>query len=64
MKNNLFDVVIIGAGPAGLTSALYSLRANLSVALVDNGLPGGQMNNTLEIENYPGYKTIRRLFKS
>lgn len=58
MKNNLFDVVIIGAGPAGLTSALYSLRANLSVALVDNGLPGGQMNNTLEIENYPGYKTI------
>lgn len=58
MKNDFFDVVIIGAGPAGLTSALYSLRANLSVALVDNGLPGGQMNNTLEIENYPGYKTI------
>ena len=54
----IFDTIIIGAGPAGMTAALYAARANLKVALVEQGLPGGQMNNTSEIENYPGYKNI------
>ena len=53
-----FDTIIIGAGPAGMTAALYAARANLKVAIVEQGLPGGQMNNTSEIENYPGYASI------
>jgi thioredoxin reductase (NADPH) len=53
-----FDVVIIGAGPAGMTAALYASRANLSVVMLDRGIYGGQMNNTAEIENYPGFKSI------
>ena len=50
-----YDVIIIGAGPAGMTAALYASRANLSVLLLDRGIYGGQMNNT---ENYPGFKSV------
>lgn len=53
-----YDVVVIGAGPGGMTAALYASRANLSVAMVDRGIYGGQMNNTAAIENYPGFKSI------
>ncbi len=53
-----YDVVVIGAGPAGMSAALYASRANLSVMLLDRGIYGGQMNNTAEIENYPGFKSI------
>ncbi len=53
-----YDVTVIGAGPAGLTAALYASRANLVVLLLDRGAYGGQMNNTAEIENYPGFKSI------
>ncbi|MFR0567141.1 thioredoxin-disulfide reductase [Lentilactobacillus parabuchneri] len=53
-----YDVVIIGAGPGGMTAALYASRANLSVAMIDRGIYGGQMNNTASIENYPGFKSI------
>ncbi|EFO70597.1 hypothetical protein HMPREF9211_1475 [Lactobacillus iners LactinV 01V1-a] len=53
-----YDVIIIGAGPGGLTAALYASRANLSVAIVDKGLYGGQMNNTGAIDNYPGFADI------
>ena len=53
-----YDVIIIGAGPAGMTAALYASRANLSVLLLDRGIYGGQMNNTAAIENYPGFKSI------
>mgnify|MGYP005983654567 FL=1 len=53
-----YDVVIIGAGPAGMTAALYASRANLSVVMLDRGIYGGQMNNTAEIENFPGFKSI------
>ena len=48
----IYDVVIIGAGPGGMTAALYAARSNLSVLMLEKGLPGGQMNNTAEIENY------------
>lgn len=41
-----------------MTSALYASRANLSVLMIDRGIYGGQMNNTAEIENYPGFKSI------
>ena len=54
----MYDTVIIGAGPAGMTAALYAARANLKVALLEKGVPGGQMNNTADIENYPGFANI------
>ena len=53
-----YDVIIIGAGPAGMTAALSASRANLSVLLLDRGIYGGQMNNTAAIENYPGFKSV------
>ncbi|WP_148881002.1 thioredoxin-disulfide reductase [Streptococcus sp. Marseille-P7376] len=54
----MYDTMIIGAGPAGMTAALYAARSNLKVALLERGIYGGQMNNTAEIENYPGYAHI------
>ncbi|MBO8441541.1 MAG: thioredoxin-disulfide reductase [Firmicutes bacterium] len=57
--SNSYDVIILGAGPAGLTAALYTSRANLSVLLLDRGIYGGQMNNTGAIENYPGFSSIQ-----
>ncbi|USS90061.1 thioredoxin-disulfide reductase [Fructilactobacillus carniphilus] len=53
-----YDVIVIGAGPAGMTAALYASRAELSVLMLDRGVYGGQMNNTAEIENYTGFKSI------
>lgn len=53
-----YDVAIIGAGPGGMTAALYAARANLKVAMIDRGVYGGQMNNTAEVENYPGFPSI------
>lgn len=54
----MYDTVVIGAGPAGMTAALYAGRSNLKVALLERGIYGGQMNNTAEIENYPGYEHV------
>ncbi|MGK9375209.1 thioredoxin-disulfide reductase [Melissococcus plutonius] len=54
----MYDVIIIGAGPAGMTTALYAARSNLSVLVIERGAPGGQMNNTAEVENYPGFSSI------
>ena len=58
METKHYDVIVIGAGPGGMTAALYASRANLSVLMLDRGIYGGQMNNTAEVENYPGYKSI------
>ncbi|MCU7667152.1 thioredoxin-disulfide reductase [Bacillus thuringiensis] len=54
----LYDVIIIGAGPAGLTAAIYAARANLKTLMIERGVPGGQMVNTEEIENFPGFESI------
>lgn len=54
----MYDTIIIGAGPAGMTAALYAARSNLKVATLEQGAPGGQMNNTSDIENYPGFELI------
>jgi thioredoxin reductase (NADPH) len=55
---NKYDVAIVGAGPAGLTAAIYAIRANLRVLLLDKLAPGGQIVNTFEIQNYPGLGSI------
>ncbi|WP_018924466.1 thioredoxin-disulfide reductase [Salsuginibacillus kocurii] len=54
----VYDVIIAGAGPAGMTAAVYTARANMSTLLVENSQPGGQMTKTEAIENYPGYRHI------
>jgi thioredoxin reductase (NADPH) len=57
-ENKVYDVIIIGAGPAGMTAAVYAARANLDTLMLERGVPGGQMANTEEIENYPGFDHI------
>ncbi|MFC5542385.1 thioredoxin-disulfide reductase [Ureibacillus suwonensis] len=57
-EEKIYDVIIIGAGPAGMTAAVYTSRANLSTLMLERGIPGGQMANTEEIENYPGFESI------
>ena len=57
-EEKIYDVVIIGAGPAGMTAAVYTSRANLSTLMIERGIPGGQMANTEAVENYPGFETI------
>ncbi|PQD95311.1 thioredoxin-disulfide reductase [Pradoshia eiseniae] len=57
-EEKIYDVVIIGAGPAGMTAAVYASRANLSTLMLERGIPGGQMANTEDVENYPGYESI------
>ncbi len=57
-EEKIYDVAIIGAGPAGMTAAIYTSRANMSTLMIERGIPGGQMANTEAIENYPGYESI------
>jgi thioredoxin reductase (NADPH) len=55
---NQFDVVIVGGGPAGLCAAMYAGRGMLKAALLERGVPGGELLNTEKIEDYPGFVSI------
>ena len=54
----MHDIVIIGAGPAGLTAAIYALRANKSVLVLEKESFGGQITYSPKVENYPGFNEI------
>ena len=53
-----YDVIIIGAGPCGITAAIYADRAGLKALLLEKLFVGGQIVNTYEVENYPGFSMI------
>lgn len=57
-RNVIFDVIIVGGGPAGLTAGIYAMRAALKTVLIEKGTPGGQVAITKGVENYPGFIDI------
>ncbi|AAT27670.1 NAD(P)/FAD-dependent oxidoreductase [[Mycoplasma] mobile] len=57
-NEKIYDVIIIGGGPAAMSAAIYASRANLSTVFIEKGAPGGKMVTTSRIENYPGFTTI------
>ena len=54
----MYDIIVVGAGPAGLTAAIYARRAEKSVLVIEKGMFGGQMTFSPKIENYPGFNQI------
>jgi thioredoxin reductase (NADPH) len=58
---NIYDILIVGAGPAGLTAGLYGSRSNLKTIILEKGLPGGELLNTDAIEDYTGFEHIKGL---
>jgi thioredoxin reductase (NADPH) len=57
-EENIYDLIIIGGGPGGLSAAIYAMRAALKTVLIEKGLPGGQVAMSAEVENYPSYENI------
>ena len=58
MPENAYDTIIIGGGPGGLSAGIYAKRAALNVVLIEKGVPGGQIINSDEVENYLGFERI------
>lgn len=56
--NELYDLIIVGGGPGGLTAGMYAMRAALKTVLIEKGVPGGQVAITKDVENYPGFIEI------
>ena len=59
MNNHIYDIIIVGGGPAGLTAGLYASRARLNTLLLEKIALGGQVTKSERIENYPGFKSIK-----
>jgi thioredoxin reductase (NADPH) len=57
-ESKIFDLIIVGGGPGGLTAGIYAMRAALDTVLVEKGVPGGQVTMSAEVENYPGFELI------
>jgi thioredoxin reductase (NADPH) len=53
-----YEIIIVGAGPAGLTAALYAGRSRIPTLVLERGIAGGQLWNTAEVEDYPGFEHI------
>lgn len=60
-KNDVYDLIILGGGPAGLTAGLYAMRAVLKTVLIERATPGGQLAISKGVENYPGFEDISGL---
>jgi thioredoxin reductase (NADPH) len=60
-QTEIYDLIIVGGGPGGLTAGIYAQRAALKTVLIEKGLAGGQVNITEEVENYPGFESISGL---
>ena len=58
MAEKNYDIVIVGGGPGGITAGLYGARANRKVVMIEKYMPGGQIANTEEVEDYPGFDRI------
>ena len=58
MRNNTYPFIVIGGGVSGMTAAIYLKRAGHDVMILEHEIPGGQINRTAEIENYPGFLKI------
>jgi thioredoxin reductase (NADPH) len=57
-ENDRYEIIIIGAGPAGQTAALYAGRSRIPTLVLERGVPGGELWNTAEVEDYPGFEHI------
>ena len=57
-NSEMYDLIIVGGGPAGLTAGIYAMRAALKTVLIERGVFGGQVAITKEVENYPGFPEI------
>lgn len=58
MENEMYDLVIVGGGPAGLSAGIYAMRAAMHTVLIEKGMPGGQIALTKDVENYPGIEEV------
>ncbi|MEJ2096252.1 MAG: FAD-dependent oxidoreductase, partial [Deltaproteobacteria bacterium] len=58
MSDTMYDVIIIGGGPAGLNAGIYAKRAAMNTVLIEKGIAGGQIVNSDEVENYLGFEHI------
>jgi thioredoxin reductase (NADPH) len=54
-----YDLIIVGAGPAGLTAAIYARRALLKCLVLEKSLSGGKLNKTEDVDNYPAFTSIK-----
>ncbi len=57
-NEQFYDLIIVGGGPGGMSAGIYAMRAALNTVLVEKGVPGGQVNLSDEVENYPGFEHI------